>query len=160
MFFAGPWGTGKTYYAIALLNSALDQGRPGMFATVPEMLAAIRRTCIPGTDVTAARLYDTIQAIDLLVLDDLGVEKVTDWVAETFYRILNARYLTRRQTILTTNATPAELNDRLGMGLVSRMAQMCVKIDFSGPDRRLCPEGTWLPLSTVAFRRTRKPKRP
>jgi DNA replication protein DnaC len=88
---------------------------------------------------------------DLLVLDDLGAWKMTDWMNDTLFYILNSRYLAQRASIITTNFQDVDkktaleadslrrkeyLVDRIGLRLRSRLLEMCVVINMQGPDHR------------------------
>jgi len=73
----------------------------------------------------------------LLFLDDLGAEKMSEWVAEQFYLILNFRYEAKLPTIITSNYSLGELSERLGDRIASRIAEMCDVVKIDGKDRRL-----------------------
>lgn len=73
----------------------------------------------------------------LLFLDDLGAEKMSEWVAEQFYLILNFRYEEKLPTIITSNYSLGELSERLGDRIASRIAEMCDVVKIDGKDRRL-----------------------
>src|SRR5688572_33336762 len=81
---------------------------------------------------------------ELLVLDDLGAERLTDWVEETMSLIVNTRYNERRATIFTSNYEdiPDEVNSllvRVGFRLHSRLREMCEFLEYDGPDYRNLP---------------------
>ena len=83
-----------------------------------------------------------LQAADVLILDDLGVENPTAWVAERMYVIINARYNGQKPVIVTSNFTLDGLISRFadeitGTRIVSRLKQMCKLAEISGGDRRL-----------------------
>ena len=73
----------------------------------------------------------------LLFIDDIGAEKMTEWVAETFYLILNYRYNEMLPTIFTSNLSPSELAERIGDRIVSRIIGSSDVIKLDGEDRRL-----------------------
>ena len=73
----------------------------------------------------------------ILILDDIGAEKATDFVAETLYRIVNHRYINQLPTIFTSNCTVQELADKIGERSTSRIVEMCEIIELTGGDRRL-----------------------
>jgi DNA replication protein DnaC len=132
---SGPVGTGKTHLAIA---AARATGKQFLFFPVVEVLDAMR----PGGDelITPARLA----AVSVLVLDDLGAEKPTDWTADRLYSIINRRWLEYRPTIITTNlllggtssSNPAYLMGAVGERLYSRLADGSIGLRLSGADRR------------------------
>lgn len=73
----------------------------------------------------------------LLILDDIGAEKATEFVAETLYRIVNHRYIHRLPTIFTSNCTTQELADKIGERSTSRIVEMCDIYELTGGDRRI-----------------------
>ncbi len=136
LLFRGGTGTGKTYYAVALLRAEMARGRTGCFAVVPEVLDRVR-AAYGEPDNDADGMLRALEGVDLLVLDDLGAERPTDWVLERLYLLVNARMLALRQTIYTTNLSPDDLIRRFGTRLMSRIAGSVQTVCFAGPDRRL-----------------------
>lgn len=72
----------------------------------------------------------------VLILDDMGAEKATDFVAETLYRIINHRYIHCLPTVITSNLSLQELADKIGERSTSRIVEMCEPIKLNGGDRR------------------------
>lgn len=136
ILLSGRSGTGKTYLAVALLRAALEAGRDGRFVVVPDLLDRIRRAygdAGPGAD----EVVEAVERVDFLVLDDLGTEQATPWALEKLYQIVNARILNLRQMVITTNLDGPTLTRQLGQRIASRLAGACVRLQTSGPDRRL-----------------------
>lgn len=139
--FAGPPGVGKTHLAAAVMNDQLNKGRECIFCTVPELLADIRKAM--RSDKETTELIELVKGTSLLILDDLGAEKTTDWVAEQLFVILNARLVRMKDTFITTNyQKPSELIEKLGGGLtgqriVSRIRELCNWVNLTGSDWRL-----------------------
>lgn len=108
---AGPPGNGKTHLAIAAMHRFGLQR--SMLWKVPEYLDWLRRMTIEGNHSmdTLTRPYREHDI--LLVFDDLGVEKETDWVGEQLYRVLDARYESRLPTLITTNQLPKKIDQRI-----------------------------------------------
>ena len=135
LFLFGPAGTGKTHaaYAIALLARANRNSVRVENAT--ELFYKIRR----GFDSTENPFDVTELASDtgVLVIDDFGVEKLSDWVVETFYLIINSRYEQMLPTIFTSNYSLGEIAERYGDRIPSRIAEMCNVVELSGEDKRL-----------------------
>lgn len=73
----------------------------------------------------------------VLILDDIGAERATDFVAETLYRIINHRYVNQSPTIFTSNCSLQELADKIGERSTSRIAEMCDIYELTGADRRI-----------------------
>lgn len=128
----GEYGTGKTHLAVA----ALRQFGRGSFWKVPDVLDWLRRNAYgdQGVGIEDA-LRPFREGTGLLVLDDYGTEKTTDWAAEQLYRILDSRYEAQLPTIITTNADFTVLDGRIR----SRFAEGTVVC--KGADMRRRAEG-------------------
>lgn len=141
LLLAGPPGVGKTHLAAAIVNARLVAGRQALFCMVPEMLSDIRRV-IRDDDATC-ELMDLVKQAELLVLDDLGAERATEWAREVMLIIVSARLAADRQTLVTTNySTSGELVERFGGGqegmrIVSRLFGLCAPVRMEGRDWRL-----------------------
>ncbi len=152
LLFTGSNGVGKTHLAVATLRDlAVSKGVSGQFWDFHELMREIKRCFDPETKTTEMQVLDPVVEIEVLLLDDLGAWKITDWMNDTLFYILNSRYLARRATIITTNfqdvnaheAAAADrlvrteyLVDRIGNRLRSRLAEMCLKIPLDGVDFR------------------------
>ena len=100
----GPPGIGKTHIAVAVLRRAiLTRGARGLFYDTRDLLRLIRSTYNPLVRTAEMDILRPVMETDLLVLDDLGSEKPSEWVEETMNLIVNTRYNERRHTIFTTN---------------------------------------------------------
>src|SRR5205085_7246824 len=100
----GPPGIGKTHIAVAVLRKViLDKGAHGLFYDVRDLLRVIRSTYNPVVRTAEMDVLRPVMEAELLVLDDLGAEKPSEWVEETMNLIVNTRYNERRPTIFTTN---------------------------------------------------------
>jgi DNA replication protein DnaC len=80
---------------------------------------------------------DMLQDTRLLLLDDIGAERMTEWVQETIYLLVNHRYENMQPIIFTSNLAPSELAERVGDRIMSRIIEMCDVIKLEGDDRRL-----------------------
>lgn len=140
LLLAGPPGTGKTHLAAAIINARIEAGQNALFCTTPELLGDIRRV-LRNEDETS-ELMELIKDAPLLVLDDLGAEKPSEWVTEQLFVLLNARLLRGKQTVITTNFDSAEklitrLGGIAGQRIVSRLVEMCQWVKLDGPDWRI-----------------------
>lgn len=104
-FLYGPPGCGKTHLAGAAANYCDQLQVPVVLATLPELLGRLRSLAIADKE----QFIEGLSRLPVLILDDLGVENRTAWTEESFYRILNARYLERLPTLFTANAAPADV---------------------------------------------------
>jgi DNA replication protein DnaC len=103
LWFDGPVGTGKTSLAILVAKAAKDAGRTYAVYPVPRLLAEIKRTFDRDASDTYLAVFRRLCTVDVLVLDDLGAEKQTEWVLEQLYSIVNERWQDRRSIVVTTN---------------------------------------------------------
>jgi DNA replication protein DnaC len=103
LWFDGPVGTGKTSLAILVAKAAKDAGRSYAVFPVPRLLAEIKRTFDRDASDNYMGFFQRLCTVDLLVLDDLGAEKQTEWVLEQLYSIVNERWQDRRSIVVTTN---------------------------------------------------------
>jgi DNA replication protein DnaC len=137
LWLFGDTGTGKTTLAMLISKAALEAGRTVAIYSLPKLLAHIRRTydSEPGGDSYLA-FFERLTSVDLLHIDDLGVEKRSDWVLEQLYALINERYETERSVVITTNLAHPELEEQIGPRTVSRLTQICDEVPLFGDDRR------------------------
>jgi len=144
MFFVGPPGIGKSHLAVAILKKVINtRGAKGLFYDVRELLRLIRSTYDPVARTAETDIIQPVINTDLLVLDDIGAEKTSEWVEETLNLIVNSRYSEKRPTIFTSNyeekedpADPDSLFVRVGYRMHSRLYEMCEFVEFDGADYR------------------------
>ena len=108
LWFDGPVGTGKTSLAVLVAKAAKDAGRSYAMYPVPMLLAEIKRTFDRDSGDNYLAFFRRLCSVDLLVLDDLGAEKQTEWVLEQLYSIVNERWQDRRSIVVTTNIPDAD----------------------------------------------------
>ncbi len=141
LLYYGPVGTGKTFLAACIANAVLAKGyrvRLTSFATLADEMWAVSDK--------AAYIADLCK-YDLLILDDLGVERKTEYMQEMVYKIVNARYVAGAPVIVTTNLTPDELTKTAEMGYArtyDRLLEKCLPIKVDGRSRRrAAAAATW-----------------
>ena len=139
LFLSGPVGTGKTHLAVAIIDYIARihkrkfEGKI-IFTTSVNLLSSIR---LGYKTNSAEKICRECESCQLLVIDDLGSEKITDWVGEIFYRIIDNRYSELKPIIITSNYSLTELKEKIGERLVSRIYDMCEGVKFEGKDWRL-----------------------
>jgi DNA replication protein DnaC len=163
MLFTGDNGVGKTHLAVGVLRELAEtKGARGQFWDFHELIREIKNSYDAETRTTELQVLAPVVETDLLLLDDLGAWKMTDWMNDTLFYILNSRYIAKRATLITTNyqdvdreaalaADPLRrkefLVERIGQRLRSRLMEMCAVIAMQGPDhRRQSQEGKQVAL--------------
>jgi DNA replication protein DnaC len=146
IFFLGQPGVGKTHLAAAMLKQIIQQHRVhGLFYDLSQLLRVIRSTYNPAVRTSESEVLQPVMQADLLVLDDLGREKTSEWVEETLNLIVNTRYNERRLTLFTSNydilddTDPDSLQVRVGFRMYSRLHEMCEFLHLNGADYRELP---------------------
>ena len=142
VFYSPGNGTGKTTLAAAIANYVLHELRvPVMFAKARDIMLEIRRT-FSDRNETEAEILDKISYVDLLVLDDVGVDRPSEWIKSTYWTLIDRRFDWMLPVVVTTNK-PLEgrdeiLADRIGEGAASRILGLCRGnvIDMTGIDLR------------------------
>lgn len=129
----GPNGVGKTHLAIGILRALVERGYSGAFYNVIDLLDEFKAQY--GRGESESRV-DSDLTRDVLVLDDLGVQRATGWSAERLHAVINRRYELGRTLIVTTNRTVNELRKVLDNAIVSRLYEMCAIVMIDGEDRR------------------------
>jgi len=143
LYIHGSVGSGKTHIIYAIgkhLESPKDLNNRihVRVYNCTDLLREIRND-FACTDPYSKKhiLESVLEFRGLLILDDIGSEKLSDWVLETFYSIVNKRYEDMIPTIFTSNLPLSELAERIGDRTVSRMVESCDVFELSGEDRRL-----------------------
>jgi DNA replication protein DnaC len=154
LLLTGSIGVGKTHLAVGILQALVaERGATGLFCDYRDLLKQVQNSYNRAVAATELEVLAPVFDAEILVLDELGASKPTDWVWDTVAHILNTRYNDRRTTIITTNyanfgplgTEPANsrqssreesLGDRIGERMRSRLQEMCVVVEMHGEDFR------------------------
>lgn len=138
LLLLGATGTGKTHeaYGALIALSASGVGCQWTFVTAADLYARLR----PRPRVDTEDEFLRYANAPLLVLDDLGAAKASEWTEEINYRLINYRYENLLPTLVTSNVRPKELRDTLGERVASRLVEMADRVVLDGADRRRAAE--------------------
>lgn len=135
LLLTGDVGTGKTHLAVAALREIMAKGHTGLYWNVSELFRAIRAGF--QEDEGDSDILEDCAAVDVLLLDDLGTHRNTDFVIDRLYTIVNRRYDTMRPIIATTNLGLTELFEDFDKRIASRLFEMSFHVQCLGGDYRL-----------------------
>src|SRR5579871_162641 len=161
LLFVGSVGVGKTHLAVGIIKALIrEKGIHCLFCDYRELLKEIQNSYNASVQATEMEVLRPVFDAEVLVLDELGAVRSTEWVFDTVNYILNSRYNDNKTTIITTNfpdrpeqekaedenprsysaadraARRETLGDRIGERMRSRLHEMCKKVDIDGPDFR------------------------
>lgn len=143
LLLMGPCGVGKTHLSAAIIRGLAEKGASCLFYEFGALLKKIQESYNAITQSSEMMVLVPVYEAEVLVLDELGATKPTDWVRDTMQQIINTRYNDRKLTIFTTNYLDAPgrpidemLEDRIGLRLRSRLYEMCRTVQIDGEDFR------------------------
>lgn len=158
LFLQGPVGTGKSHLSVATLR-AMVEANPERFGRAQSVSGFVDEPVYEGYYCSMVSVVDLLDRLResyrrerrraytreleyrcrndaVLIMDDIGAEKPTEWVEEQLYALIDVRYRMQRSTFFTTNCTPKELESQIGIRCVSRICEMCEGIKVEGKDWR------------------------
>lgn len=144
LLFLGTCGVGKTHLAVALLKQVIEEkGDAGLFYDFRDLLREIQASWNSVSQSSELEVLRPVLEAKVLVLDELGANKPTEWVRDTIAHIINCRYNNKKITIFTSNYLDLPtrqgeetLRDRIGVRLRSRLYEMCREVEIGGVDFR------------------------
>jgi len=162
LLLVGSVGVGKTHLSVGIIKAlSREKGIHCLFCDYRELLKSIQNSYNPSVQATEMEILRPVFEAEVLVLDELGAVRSTEWVFDTVNYILNSRYNENRTTIITTNypdapeqGNPSDessrsysaaeraarretLGDRIGERMRSRLHEMCKKVEMEGSDYRV-----------------------
>ena len=150
----GPSGVGKTHLSVAALKQLTHKGVHCLFCDYRELLKKIQNSYNPSVQTTELDLLRPVFETEVVLLDDLGAVKPSEWVWDTVSLVLNARYNEKLTTLITSNfldgasaatervdgprraSREETLGDRIGERMRSRLFEMCRLVLVNGKDYR------------------------
>ena len=132
LLFSGTRGNGKSYYAACICNAIIDSGHTAIFTSISEF----ERQIFGAQDKSA--VLNAIARYDLIVIDDFGAERDTEYMDEIKYNVIQYLLGINKPCIITTNLTKRELteNNNANARIYSRILQKSIPIPFLGEDLR------------------------
>ncbi|MGL4521490.1 MAG: ATP-binding protein [Bacilli bacterium] len=145
IFFHGPCGTGKSHLAHAIRNELTQKNVRVILVSVPDLFDRLKAT-FGRNDGVQQKILDRLYKCDVLILDDLGAEKPSEWVGEVFHKVVNYRNNNFKPMIITSNFSIDDIADRfenpktgdrqIGERIVDRLAEVCYIAEVKGESNR------------------------
>lgn len=144
LLYMGAVGVGKTHLAVGIIQGMVKvKGIQCLFYQFGALLKEIQNSYNPIVQSSELSILAPVLNVPVLVLDELGASKPTDWVRDTMLHVINSRYNEKKLTVFTTNYLDTRrhqrdetLEDRIGVRLRSRLYEMCRTVAVEGEDYR------------------------
>jgi len=140
LVLVGPVGVGKTHLIVAILKKLIAKGTSARYIYAPDLLGLLRdRSRNPEGASLLDITFREICSESVIAIDDIGVDRDTEWTVAQYTRIIDGRYRTKKITLLATNLGMEDLEAVIGPRSMSRLLESNDVIQMSGTDRRLNP---------------------
>lgn len=145
LILIGNNGVGKTHLACSIANKLIENGTPVIYGTLINLLAELRNSYDTDNDISEMEIIKLYENVALLIIDDLGKEKPSEWGLEKLFTIINSRYENNLPVIITTNYNQNSLVERLSLNgeietaksIISRLYEMCYLVKIEDIDHRI-----------------------
>ncbi len=131
--FSGRPGTGKNHLAAAIGNDLILRGKSVLIITAADLMSSMKGTFSGGSDITEERLLQELSTVDLLVIDEIGMQSESRYEKVIINQIVDRRSSSKRPTGMLSNLDPAGMNTLLGERVMDRMRlgnSMWVRFDW------------------------------
>lgn len=145
LILVGNNGIGKTHLACSIANKLIENGIPVIYGTLINLLAELRNSYDTDNDISEMEIIKLYENVAILIIDDLGKEKPSEWGLEKLFTIINSRYENNLPVIITTNYNQNSLVERLSLNgeietaksIISRLYEMCYLVKIEDIDHRI-----------------------
>lgn len=137
LYIHGGYGTGKTHTAWAIKEHLDEVPLKCRMLNVTELMSDIKADFDRSPYDKKRWEQDLTEYNGVLILDDIGAERLSDYVVEVFYLIINKRYNEMLPIIFTSNLTLGSLAEKVGERIASRIIEMCDVVELGGEDKRI-----------------------
>ncbi|WP_297636792.1 ATP-binding protein [uncultured Clostridium sp.] len=132
MYLYGPVGTGKTFAACCMANELMESNKATLVMNLGLYLTKLKREWAEAEN----DVLNHAKECDMLIIDDFGVEKVTEFVLEKLFALIDTRYRSQKAIIITSNLSLEETRTKFGDRIADRIVDMCFPIEVKGESMR------------------------
>lgn len=133
IIFYGGVGVGKTFASNCIANFLMDRGKTVLVMNLGLYLSKLKREWSEAEK----DVLDYVKTCDLLILDDFGVEKSSEFVIEKVFSLIDTRYRTEKPMIVTSNLNLEEIENKFGSRIADRIGEMCFQLSVIGKSKRI-----------------------
>jgi len=138
IYFYGTPGTGKTFLSSCLAKAVLDRGFNVLYLTADDLCTKLEKERFVSRKPENASLdTDLVRSVDLLMIDDLGTEFMTQLSSSLLLSVINSRIIDRKATVISSNLSIPDLTKRYSERFTSRIQGSYQIMELYGPDQRL-----------------------